>query len=90
MKSRTDWGYFSITISNKNLSDLMYAILITNSKLVSTFHLGLERYSRKQNSGNKVDFVVGFQPEKQLIFEELAGVKLKSSEEFQGEMNVLK
>jgi hypothetical protein len=80
------YGYLKIGISDKKMAKLMYAILITKSKLVNCHHLGLEKYTRKQNSGNGVDLVIELKADQVQKFEELAEVKLKTSEEFQGKM----
>jgi len=80
------YGYLKISISDKKMAKLMYAILITNSKLVNSHHLGLEKYTREQNSRSNVSIVVEVSPDQVVKFEELAEVKLKTSEEFQGKL----
>ena len=82
------YGYLKLRISDKKMSKLMYAILITKSKLVNCHHLGLGQYTRKQNSGHYVDLVVELKEDQVQNFEKLAEVKLKTSKEFQGEMVV--
>lgn len=79
-------GFFKLPISEKRMAKVMYAILITKSKLISTHHLGLEKYTRSQNSGHNVSVVVDVDDNKVSLFEELADVKLKTSDEFQGKM----
>lgn len=81
-------GFFSISISDKKMAKVMYAILITKSKLVSCHHLGLEQYTRKQNGGNNVDIIIDINKEQVNYFEELSGVIINTSIEFQGEMKV--
>ena len=80
------YGYLKIVISDKKMSKLMYAILITKSKLVNCHHLGLEKYTRKQNSGNIVDLVIKLKSDQVQKFQELSEVKLKTSEKFQGKI----
>jgi len=79
-------GYLKTTISDKKMAKLMYAILITKSKLVNSQSARLEQFTRKQNAGNSVDVVVEVESDKVKVFEELAEVKLQTSEEFQGKM----
>jgi len=87
-KEELVYRFVKIPISDKKLSNLLYAIFITNSKLHSHHHLGLEKYSRKQNSGNMVNVVIGIKEDKIPEFEELAGVKLVTSHDFQGAMKL--
>lgn len=86
MKKETIYGYCKLPISNVKMSKVMYALLITNSKLVNSSHLGLEKYTRKQNSGNRVDVVFEVEKDKLDVFEELSELKLRTSEDFQGTM----
>ena len=82
------YRFTKISISDKKLSNLLYAIFITNSKLHSHHHLNLERFTRKQNSGHMVNVVIGIKENKIPEFEELAGVKLQTSHDFQGTMKI--
>jgi hypothetical protein len=61
---------------------------MTDSKLESYNHLGLEKYTRKQNSGNMVSVVILIDENKITTFEELAGVTLQTSDDFQGKMTL--
>ena len=70
------------------MSNFLYAIFMTNATLQSHFHLGLEKYTRKQNGGNMVDVVILIDENKITTFEELADVSLHTSDEFQGTMNL--
>lgn len=79
-------GFFKMRISDKNMSKTMYALLMTNAKLKSSFHLGLNQYSRRQNSGNSVDILIEIADDKVTVFERLSGINLKTSKEFQGDM----
>ena len=83
-KIKNVYGYLSISISESNMAKVMYAIIITRGKLVNCHHLCLERYTRRQNSGNYVDIVLELKEGQIGVFEELSGFELKTSEEFQG------
>ena len=82
------YRFTKISVSDKKMSNMLYAIFITKSKLHSYNHLGLEQYTRKQNSGNMVDVVIGIKEDKIAEFEELAGVTLLTSHDFQGTMKL--
>jgi hypothetical protein len=82
------YRFTKISVSDKKMSNFLYAIFITKSELHSFSHLGLEKYTRKQNSGNMVDVVIGIMEDKISEFEELADVKLQTSKNFQGEMRI--
>jgi hypothetical protein len=82
------YRYAKISVSDKKMSNFLYAIFMTGSKLQSYNHLGLEKYTRKQNSGNMVSVVILIDEDKITRFEELAGVTLQTSEEFQGKMTI--
>lgn len=70
------------------MSKVMYALLRTQSKLVRSYNHSINQYDRKQSSGFLVDVVVEVDEHKIKIFEELAEVKLQTSEKFQGKMVV--
>ena len=80
--------FTKISISDKKMSNFLYAIFMTESKLHSYHHLGLQEYTRKQNSGNMVSVAILIDENKITTFEELAGVALQTSEEFQGKMTL--
>jgi hypothetical protein len=82
------YRYTKISVSDKKMSNFLYAIFMTGSKLHSYNHLGLEKYTRKQNSGNMVSVVILIDEDKITTFEELAGVKLETSHDFQGTMKL--
>ena len=82
------YGYFKLSISERSMARIMYALLITKSKLINCHHIGLQHYTRKQNSGHNVNVVVEVEHEQVSNFEELAKVKLQTSKEFQGEMRL--
>lgn len=66
----------------------MYALLRTQSKLVNSYSYSITQYDRKHSSGFLVDVVVEVDEHKIKQFEELAEIKLQTSEEFQGKMTV--
>lgn len=82
------YGFFKLPISDKKMSKTMYALLKTQSKLVNSYSHSINQYDRKQSSGFLVDVVVEVDKHKIKQFEELAEVKLKTSDEFQGRMSV--
>ena len=82
------YGYFKLSISDKKMAKEMYALLRTRSKLVNSFSHSLHQYNRKQSSVFSVDVVVEVEDKYVGLFEELAEVKLQTSEEFQGKMVV--
>jgi hypothetical protein len=71
---------FLVRMSNKKMSDVMYAILITKSKLTSSYGTGIYQYNRSQNSYNGC-WVMCQIPEQALdTFSQLAGVELLAPE----------
>ena len=80
--------FTKISISDKKMSNFLYAIFMTDADLKSYSHLGLEKYTRKENSGNMVTVVVLIDENKITTFEELAGVKLQYPNDFQGRMKL--
>ncbi len=82
------YQYTKISVSDKKMSNFLYAIFMTNATLQSYHHLGLEKYTRKQNSGNMVNVVILIDEDKITTFEELSGVKLQTSDDFQGKITV--
>ena len=69
-----------------NMSDVMYAILMTRSKIHSVWHLGLEKYDRRVNSRNMVDVMVDIPEGKEGMFTDIAKVLLVVPKDYQGEM----
>jgi hypothetical protein len=82
------YRFTKISVSDKKMSNMLYAIFMTQSVLHSYHHLGLEKYTRKQNSGNMVSVVIGIDENKIPEFEKLAEVKLETSHDFQGTMGL--
>jgi hypothetical protein len=87
-KDNMVYRFTKISISDKKMSNFLYSIFMTGSKLHSYHHLGLEQYTRKQNSGNMVNVVILIDENKITTFEELAGVTLQTSDDFQGKMEL--
>ena len=87
-KDNKVYRFTKISISDKKMSNFLYAIFMTDSKLQSYHHLGLQEYTRKQNSGNMVTVVVLIDEDKITTFEELAGVTLQTPDDFQGTMTL--
>lgn len=85
---KSEFKYTKIAIGDRSLSDFMYALIITKSKLVNSFGVGIYEYNRKQNSRNMVDVVIEIESYNIKKFEELAKVVLKTSKEHQGVMSV--
>ena len=81
-------GFFKMPISDKKMSIVMYAIIRTKSKLVNSHSHSIHQYTRKQSSGFIVDMVIEINDGEVPLFEELTGIKLKTSKEFQGEMTL--
>jgi hypothetical protein len=88
MEEEMVYRFTKISVSDKKMSNFLYAIFMTNTKLHSYHHLGLEKYSRKQNSGNMINVVIGIKEDKIPTFEELSGVSLQTSHDFQGTMEL--
>jgi len=80
------YRFFKLPISNKRMSDVMYALLITNSKMVNSYSSSINKYTRKQSAGFLVGVVIEIDELKIKLFEELTDIKLMTSKEFQGEM----
>jgi hypothetical protein len=82
------YRFTKISISDKKMSNFLYAIFMTKAQLHSYHHLGLEKYTRKQNSGNIINVVIAIEENKIAEFEELSGLTLQTSDEFQGRMTL--
>lgn len=71
-------------MSQKALSTLMYAIIMTKSKVTSTFGIGIYQFNRSQNAYNHVDVMIEIDEQKVIEFEEMTGLDLKE----QGKMTL--
>jgi hypothetical protein len=74
----------SIRMSNNGMANFMYAVLMTSARVVSSFGLGIDRYTRKQNAYNFCDVRIEIKKHFILQFEELSGVKLREIEQISG------
>lgn len=82
------YRFVKLPISDKKMAKFLYALFMVKGEITSTQHLGLEKYTRKQNSGHMVNVVIKLDESKIETFEELAEVKLQTSDEFQGKMRL--
>lgn len=80
------YGYFKLPISDKKMAKVMYALLCTRTKLINSYNHSISQYDRRRSSGFLVDIVIEIDEQKIKEFEELAEVKLQTSEEFQGKV----
>jgi len=67
-----------VSISDKKLSGLLYAVIMTQSAITTTWGCGIYEYNRKQNSGNMVDVKIHIHPSQIQLFETLSGVVLNN------------
>ena len=82
------YRFFKLPISDKKMAKVMYALLRTNSKMITSYSYSIDKYTRKQSSGFLVDVVIEIDVLKIELFEELTDIKLMTSDEFQGKMLV--
>ena len=82
------YRFFKIKITDKNMSKVMYAILRTKSKLVNSVSIDIHNYTRRHSKGFSVDIVIDIDEKEINLFEELAEVKLQTSEEFKGKIQI--
>lgn len=82
------YKFFSFSISDKKMAKIMYAILKTKSSLINSYCLGIEKYKREQIGGFNVHVVIKIDEDKISEFEQIAEVTLKTSDEFQGKLNL--
>ena len=87
-KDNKVYRFTKISISDKKMGNFLYAIFMTGAELKTYSHLGLEKYTRKQNSGKMVNVVILIDENKITTFEELSGVTLQTSDDFQGRMKL--
>ena len=80
--------FFDLSISDKKMAMVMYAILRTKANLVNSYSPSLYQNTRKQSSGFLVQVVILIQEDKISLFEELSEVKTQTSIEFQGKISV--
>jgi len=66
-----------LKITNKCMSDLMYAIIICKTRELYTFGVGIYELSREQNKGHKFSFFISIDKSKIELFEQLIGSVLR-------------
>lgn len=64
-------------LSDKNLSSLMYALVICKAKLLGSFGVGIYDLSRQENSRHSYDFIISINKDKITKFEDITGIVLK-------------
>lgn len=71
----------SMRMSNKKMADVMYAMVITSTKLTSSLGFMVKQYDRKQNAYNNIR--LGFQIPRLRYeqFVELSGLTLEEPEQ---------
>ncbi len=82
------YRFVKLPISDKKMSKFLYSLFMVKGEITSINHLGIEKYTRKQNSGHMVDVVIKLKESKIEMFEELSEVKLMTSDQFQGRMKL--
>ena len=83
--NKKDYIYMdcSIKMSQKAMANLLYAVIITQSDIPTSYGVGIYKCTRSQNSYNMVDVKIHIHPSKIDEFEELSGVKLEKPIEIQ-------
>lgn len=64
-------------MSAKGMSNLMYALIMTKSRITQSYGVGIYNYDRKQNAYNNVELMLYIEPEQIKKFEEISGVVLE-------------
>lgn len=67
---------FHIGMGTKKMADVLYAVIMTNARITSTFTLG-HKYTRSQNSRNGADIMIEIDEEKIPRFEEMTEIHLQ-------------
>lgn len=73
----------SFRMSQAKMADVMYAMIMTHSRMVSTFTLS-EKYTRKQNAYNNAWVKLHIEDKMIPLFEELSGLTLQKPEKISG------
>jgi len=74
MEGKT-WRECKIRMSKNKMADLLYAVIMCNAKITSTFTLG-KSFTRLQNAFNCADLKIEIDETHIKKFEEMAGVTL--------------
>jgi hypothetical protein len=64
-------------MSKQAMSDITYAMIMTQSQLHSSYGIGIYQYTRSQNAYNRIEIIVFIHPDIITQFEEIAKVELK-------------
>lgn len=80
---KVNYKDLSFRMSNKKMADVMYAILMTNAKIIGSSHMGWKD-TRKQNGYNLAEVRIEIKPHMELEFEEHSGCKLETIEQIGG------
>ncbi len=66
------------------MADVMYAVFMTGARIICTFHMDWShKYTRKQNGYNSAEVRIDINPEKEIEFQEIAGVQLREIPQIQ-------
>jgi hypothetical protein len=71
---------FIMTLGKTAMADVMYAIIMTDSRMVHLLGINLSQYTRKQNTYNRVWMMCEIPGNKLQEFETIAKVKLVEPE----------
>ena len=69
-------------MSEKAMSNLLYALIITKSIFTDSHGIGIYEYTKKQNSTNYVNFRIHIHPDQINDFELYSGITLKIPAKF--------
>ena len=65
-----------IKMSKNSMANLLYAAIVTQSRLVDFFGIGIYSLNRRQNSTNSVSIIVHIHPTQIKLFEEESEIVL--------------
>lgn len=88
MSEETFFGFTNIKLSKDKMADILYALIMVKGRLHSSIGSHLDRYNRSQNCTHQVPCVFEMPLKKVERFEELTGLKLNASKEFQGTLTL--
>lgn len=66
-----------IRLSKRAMADLLYAVIMTHSSIVTTYGINIYQCSPKQNTYNIADIRIHIHPELIDMFQELSGVMMR-------------
>lgn len=70
------WRQCKIRMSKNKMADLLYAVIMCDAKITSTFSLG-KGFSRSQNAYNNADLMIKLDETHIKKFEDMAGIRLE-------------